>query len=404
MSNFAMVLVVYMLGVAYILWRFLAWLKVIARSLRGWWASRRASGKIILLTRMKRKPISMGILISLTGWLTGSIMMIPAIQSIETTRLLLLLLFVAVVLEEIRLPRRKSNLLKAMTLVAAFRSENADGKDTISILTDSLHDLPPGEVKAAVQESLYLHRENYPIEECLYPLRKANPFLDELALNLDHAGWRTGPAMDLALDTLLQRARRKWSRYSQALRFRVHAQPYIILGRGAVLSGMLLILVSKLIPSFSPDILMQLPWWLHLSILGMLLTLQFVFTNRWMRSASLAGFLIMGVIPFVNPYLPLEGRVSSSKQVTHLPAYIPETWLPQKTMMSPDKFHPVVSSSKPLDQTANSSLSCINVSGESAPSRTGAPLTSSNDGPFLRPSQTPSLAEESWRIELSQPK
>jgi hypothetical protein len=342
-----------------------------------------------------------GVLLSLIGSVTGIIVFYLAHQWVDHDWILIIPLFGALVLEELRMPQHRSNLLEAMTLMTAFLSDKAKGKDIITILTDSLPDLPAGYVSSAVQETIYLHRGGLSIDKCLLPLRKTNPFLDEFVLNLEHAGRRPGPALDLALETLLQRARSKWDQTSQALRVRIHAQPYVFFGRGVVFSGIFVILAFKFFPNVSLDRLAKIPGWLLFVTLGILLIFQLLFTNRWLRQAALVVILVAGIILGTSHFIPQLDLLLHRERVTHLPLHTSEPMLLQGTLVD-------LGTSKPIHflvYKTNPVLSCIKVSDQSDPRQSTSALSPLSKGPTVQPSQTPaSTEEESWRIELSQPK
>jgi hypothetical protein len=405
MSEHLLIFASYVLALAYVSGRLWDLLSIAVRSMQNWLRSHKASGRIISLMLVKDRNIPGDLPLSFAGWMIGLITMGNAHRWTDLERVLLLLLICALSLEELRLPRRRSNLLEVIFLMSKFRTESASRIDIISILKDCLPYLPRGDISAAIEKTVNLSHRGYPIENCLASLRKANPFLEEFVLILEHTGWRTGHALDLALELLSKRAAHKWDRISKTLQFKMQVQPFVVLGRGVVLSGMLVILVLKFPLSFNIEGAMLFPWWLIPGILGTLLVFRHLFISRMLRLATLAGLFALGVIVGFNP-LPTELNQSPKNyEITHMPTQIVEDLPDENTLLGKGSLQPfglpIYSFINTKDsteyRTCISKDNSINLNEENL-------KFPQNSLPFQIDLPTNSIGEGTWYLEIYRPK
>jgi hypothetical protein len=131
-------------------------------------------------------------------------------------------------------------------------------------------------------------------------LRRIDPFLDELILSLRLMGWENGPALNLVLNRLLQRAGRKWDHTSRIMLIKDQARSFVRFGRAVFISGLFFLLVDS-----SPILAASWPGqsigaWIGLVLLGLGSLLLLFLTNQWVRRTLVALILLVALASGTN--------------------------------------------------------------------------------------------------------
>ncbi len=234
--------------------------------------------------------------------------------------LLLILPALAILINELQLPKKDIYLLAVMTLFAGLQTHREGGLDIFERLTRVVDELPPGEVQMASREALQRRRSGLAVEQCSKPLHRLHPFLDEMIFTLRLTGWQASLAFDLALELLGQRASRQWDRTSRWMVFREQIRPFLQFSQAAILVALTYLVVEG-IPAIN------LVWpsytvigWIGLECVLVSVLLYSSGTRTWMRRLMGSAFLIASLVPLWQ-YATLPHLVELQLQsVTHLDA------------------------------------------------------------------------------------
>jgi hypothetical protein len=241
--------------------------------------------------------------IFLLGFLLGRSLLVD----FELRWLLPVVLILALLLEELRLPNQIPDWPGTLALLEGLRKKSADPEDLFAALESLIHDLPPGSVQQATREALYRRRSRMPAEVCLEPLKRAGPGLDELVLCMRQSGWQVGPSLDMPLEQLQMRNARAWGRAIKRRLFQERARHFYLLvssGLGGLLVALLLISSSRF--DHFPVL------WLVLIYAIACLALTSIMHSSWLRRALAMSALAALAWSFLPGLLP--GRA-----ITHLP-------------------------------------------------------------------------------------
>lgn len=257
------------------------------------WFKRKMAGKVLSLKPWSKSGNRFETILSLAGILFGCTFTLWLSGWIIKEWLLVILVVLAIVSEEFKTSQRETQLLAVIVLLDLLQTHSKPDEDFFEILPELVRDLPAGEVQKAVLEAIFRRRSGIAVEKSMGSLRGLDPFLDELILTQRLTGWENGPALNLILNRLLQRAGRKWDHTSRIMLLKDQARPFVRFGRAALISGLLVTLLSSstvLAAAWPGETIVV---WLGLVVLALGLLLYVALINHWVsRSLVVLIFFV----------------------------------------------------------------------------------------------------------------
>lgn len=190
--------------------------------------------------------------------------------------LLLFLLAVGLFIEELDEPKKLRELPAVLGLINQILKHIQEGDDLPVALGKAAPTLPDGVVKRRVKKTLSSIEERLPSEKSLPALRGINPYLDQLVSDCLRTGCQNGPALEIILELLLQRASQQWQRTSH-IRTRLDSlNPYLTSSR-AFIAGSIVMGITFLLQQH------QLPMGLVITAILAAMVLRFVLVSPVLR-------------------------------------------------------------------------------------------------------------------------
>jgi len=266
------------------------------------WSRKAGLYRLLAGQRISLKPLRdnlpwNNLLLSVSGLLFGWVVISWAGAWFVRDWLLLILPALAILCIELQLTKTKISLLAVCALIAGLRDQREAGLDFFERLARVVDGLPPGDVHMAVRESIQRRRSGLPVDRSCQALSGLHPILDELVFTLRLTGWQASPALDLALEHLVQRAGRQWDRLSLWMVSREQIQPFLQFSQMAILAGLLYLVVEG-IPAFtiawpSYDVIA----WIGLGCVLAAGMLYAVHHRAWLRRLVGSALLIASIVP-----------------------------------------------------------------------------------------------------------
>ncbi len=279
----------------------MAWL---TRLILGFYHWSRKAGLFRLLAgqRMSMKPLSQhlpwnNILLALSGAIFGWVVISWVGAWFVREWLLLILPALAILSNELLLSKRDVSLLAVFALIAGLRDQREAGLDFFERLARVVDGLPAGGVQMAARDALQRRRSGMSVDQSCQALNGLHLILDELVFTLRLTCWQASPALDLALEHLVQRAGRQWDRLSRWMVSREQIQPFLQFSQMAILV-MLLYLVVEGIPALtiawpSYDVIA----WIGLGCILVAGVLYMAHNRVWLRRVVVSALLVASLVP-----------------------------------------------------------------------------------------------------------
>lgn len=268
--------------------------------LRAWIFYRKAAGRVLSLSALRKTNDRFGILLKILAAAIGIFIANRAANWISREWLILILVAAVILSEEFRPSRNAINLLAVTVLMDRIHVYTESGNDLFEVLSRAVQDLPEGEVQQALREALHRRRSGLAAQECLALLRGIDPHLDEFVLTLKHLNWHTGFALAQVADRLHQRAGRGWDRASRFMLTKEHVWPYLRIVRAAIVAAIIVLAYNGVSLHFNAWPSHITVVWLGLGLIAAGLLFYFALTSSWPRRVLAVFLLLLALFPFLN--------------------------------------------------------------------------------------------------------
>jgi hypothetical protein len=268
--------------------------------LRAWIFQRKAAGRVLSLSALRKTNDRFGILLNIVGAAIG-IFIANWMETWISREWLILVLVAAVVLsEEFRPSRRVMNVLAVTVLMDRVRAYTESDSDLFEVLSRAVQDLPDGEVQQALREALHRRRSGLAARECLEMLRGIDPHLDEFVLTLKHTNLQAGFTTTQVADRLQQRAGRRWDHASRYMLLKERVWPYLRIVRATIVAAVIVLSYNGVSLHFTAWPSHITIVWLGLGLIVAGLLLYFALTSSWFRRVLAVFLLLLALFPFLN--------------------------------------------------------------------------------------------------------
>lgn len=272
----------------------------LVEQLRAWIFHRKAAGRVLSLSALRKTNDRFGILLKIFGAAIGIFFANWVISWISREWLILVLVAVMVLSEDFRPSRKVMNLLEVAILMDRIRVYSEPESDLFDIFSKALQELPEGEVQQTLREALHRRRSGLAAQECLAMLRGIDPHLDEFVLTLKLINWQSGHALAQVADRLHQRAGRRWDRASRLMLAKEHVWPYLRIVRAAIVAAVIVLSYNGVSLHFTAWLSHITVVWLGLGLIAAGLLLYFALTSSWLRRVLAVFLLLLALFPFLN--------------------------------------------------------------------------------------------------------
>lgn len=263
---------------------------------REWWFQRRMAGKVLSLESLGKANGRYEMFLSLAGALFGWVVTFWLSHIFINEFLLITLVVLAIVSEEFQITKKETQSLEVLVLLDRLQTHLETDEDLFECMTKAVQKLPAGDVQKAIREAVLRRRRGAAYGKSIDALRGIDPFLDEFVLSLQPTSWANGPALDLILSHLVQRAGRRWDHTSRMQVIKDQARPYVRFGRAVIISSLALLLLSRLS-------MLTAVWpgrasiaWMGLSLLALGLLLYISLANPWVRRSLVVLIFLAAVV------------------------------------------------------------------------------------------------------------
>lgn len=293
-------LLAYLAAAAYLMIWLICQIRVFYQSVRAWRLQQRMAGKVLSLKTWNKVGESHYVLNYMAGALFGCLVAYGLIQIFIKEWLLVVLVVLALLSEEFRIGQDETILLEVIVFFDRLAAHLGNDQDLYGTLAKVLQELPAGDVLKGVREAVLRRRSGDCFENSLKAMCGLDPFLDEFVLTLQLSGWQNGLALPLILNRLLARAGRRWDRASKFLLLKDKSRKYAQLGRGALISGLCVILTNSLtaVVDFMPG--RNVFVWAGLALLGLGLLLYLLLKSHWLRLSLAVSLFLIALMSYAN--------------------------------------------------------------------------------------------------------
>jgi len=268
--------------------------------LRAWIFHRKAAGRVLSLSALRKTNDRFGILLKILAAAIGIFIADRAVTWISREWLILVLVAAVVLSEEFRPARNTLNLLAVTVLMNRVRAYIESDSDLFEVLSRAVQDMPEGEVQQALREALHRRRSGLAAQECLALLSGIDPHLDEFVLTLKHINLQTGLTLAQVADRLHQRAGRRWDHASRFMLTKEYVWPYLRIVRAAIVAAIIVLFWNGISLHFTAWLSHITVVWLGLGLIATGLLLYFALTSSWLRRVLAVFLLLLALFPFLN--------------------------------------------------------------------------------------------------------
>ncbi len=272
----------------------------LAAKLRAWVFQRKAAGRVLSLSTLRKTNDRFGIFLKILAAAIGIFIANWVVTWISREWLILVLVAAMVLSEEFRPSRKVMNLLEVAVLMDRISTYSETESDLFDVFSKAVQDLPEGEVKRALWEALHKRRSGLDTEECLAILRGIDSHLDEFLLTMKHINRQTASTLVLVADRLHQRAGRKWDRASRFMLTKEHVWPYLRIVRAAIFAAIIVLTYNGISLHFTAWPSYVTVTWLGFAMISAGFLLYITLTNNWPRRVLAVFLLLLALSPILN--------------------------------------------------------------------------------------------------------
>ncbi len=290
-------LIAYMVSSAYLISWVIRLVQVISQRAKHWAHPPRMQ---FSLKTWRKADEENGIYIFLIGAIFGGLTTLWVIHLFVREWLLVIFIVLAVLSDEMRISSTEPLLLDVMVFFDRLSAHLDNNNDLLKILTECILELPEGRVRTSVLETILRWRSGESFEISLDAMRRIDPLLNEFVLTLQHSSWKSGLGVHIILNRLIERAGQTWDKLSRRLLIKDQIKNYVQFCRGAIITGVWVILVSS---SSALNSVLSDRATVVLAVLA-LLGLGFIFflslSKQWKRRTLVTLIFIIALAAYAN--------------------------------------------------------------------------------------------------------
>lgn len=299
---------------------------VLVAQLRAWIFHRKAAGRVLSLSALRKTNDRFGILLKILAAAIGIFIADWLVSWISREWLILVFVIAVVLSEEFRPSIKAMNLLAVTALMDRVRTYTETSSDLFDMLSRAVQELPEGEVQQALRETLHRRRSGLSAQECLAKLRGIDPHLDEFVLTLKHINLQTGLTLAQVADRLHQRAGRRWDRASRFMLTKDRVWPFLRIVRVAFVAVIVVLAYNGISSHFTAWLSYFTVVWLGLGLIAAGLLLYFTLTSSWPRRILVVFLLMLVLFPILNRIAVQNPWWLQIQTVTHVSEYLSDSY------------------------------------------------------------------------------
>jgi hypothetical protein len=238
------VLVIYLLTTSYLLSKVIGGALYIWPAVNQWRLRHKPARRLAIVDQPDEQKSNHAYTLNFIGFLSGVGVVLIFSQRFQSTYwLLFILVMIGLVIEVLRPSREHRNLPDVITLISICRTATESGYNLSDAFRFAFLRLPPGQVKAVLEEVMHRQRKGMPMVQCLAPLVRCSRYLAEfVAFHEGGGSFHTG---SFQLSAILHRARWEWAINNQTYLLIIKAQKYLYPLRSFILGGLIIVFGSK---------------------------------------------------------------------------------------------------------------------------------------------------------------